>query len=406
MISSLSLPRILRVGGGAVGELGDVVAELGLRRPLLVTDAFLAGTGAAERLMATLGDAGARPRLFVGTVPDPTTDSLGAGLTVLREHGADSVIGFGGGSPVDTAKALGLLGVQGGRMRDYKAPHTNLGPALPVIAVPTTAGSGSEATQFTIITDSATDEKMLCSGPAFLPVAAVVDFELTLSMPSRLTADTGIDALTHAVEAYVSRKSNPFSDSLALNAIRAIGQHLRRVYAYGADTEAREAMMPAATQAGIVFSNSSVALVHGMSRPIGAHFHVAHGLSNAMLFPAVTAFSVPAAESRYADCARALGAATDGDSDAMAADRLVEALRALCKDLEVPTPKPTASTRTTGSACRPSWPSRRSRPDPPPTTPSYPPRTRSRTSTRRSTPDTRRVRNVMAATARFIRTTR
>ncbi|KUM68105.1 iron-containing alcohol dehydrogenase [Streptomyces griseorubiginosus] len=339
MVASLSLPRILRVGGGAVGALGDVVAGLGLRRPLLVTDAFLSGTGAAQRLMATLGDAGLQPCLFAGTVPDPTTDSLGAGLTVLREHGADSVIGFGGGSPVDTAKALALLGVRGGRMRDYKAPHTNFGPALPVIAVPTTAGSGSEATQFTIVTDSATNEKMLCSGPAFLPVAAVVDFELTLSMPARLTADTGVDALTHAVEAYVSRRANPFSDGLALTAIRTIGRHLRRVYADGADTEAREAMMLAATQAGIAFSNSSVALVHGMSRPIGAHFHIAHGLSNAMLFPAVTAFSVPAAESRYADCARALEAATDGDSDAVAAAKFVEALRALCVDLEVPTPQ-------------------------------------------------------------------
>ncbi|MCX5188113.1 iron-containing alcohol dehydrogenase [Streptomyces sp. NBC_00268] len=339
MVASLSLPRILRVGGGAVGELGDVVAGLGLHRPLLVTDAFLAGTGVAERLMSTLRDAGLQPCLFAGTVPDPTTDSLETGLAVLREHGADSVIGFGGGSPMDTAKALGLLGVQGGRMRDYKAPHTSLGPALPVIAVPTTAGSGSEATQFTVITDSATDEKMLCPGPAFLPLAAVVDFELTLSMPSRLTADTGVDALTHAVEAYVSRRAKPFSDGLALTAIRSIGRYLRRVYADRGDIEAREAMMLAATQAGIAFSNSSVALVHGMSRPIGAHFHVAHGLSNAMLFPAVTAFSVPAAESRYADCARALGAATDGDSDAVAAGRFVEALRALCKDLEVPTPQ-------------------------------------------------------------------
>ncbi|MEU6196566.1 iron-containing alcohol dehydrogenase [Streptomyces sp. NPDC047061] len=339
MITSLSLPRILRVGRGAVGELGDVVTGLDLRRPLLVTDAFLAGTGAAERLMTTLREAGLQPRLFAETVPDPTTDSLGAGLDVLREHEADSVIGFGGGSPMDTAKALGLLGVQGGRMRDYKAPRANLGPALPVIAVPTTAGSGSEATQFTVITDSATDEKMLCTGPAFLPVAAVVDFELTLSMPARLTADTGVDALTHAVEAYVSRKANPFSDGLALNAIRTIGRHIRRAYADGEDIEAREAMMLAATQAGIAFSNSSVALVHGMSRPIGAHFHVAHGLSNAMLFPAVTAFSVRAAESRYADCARALGAADDSDDDAGAAGKFVAALRALCADLEVPTPQ-------------------------------------------------------------------
>ncbi|MEV7775072.1 iron-containing alcohol dehydrogenase [Kitasatospora sp. NPDC086791] len=339
MVASLALPRILRVGSGAAEELGDVLAGLGLSRPLLVTDAFLVGTGAAERLTATLLKAGLHPRVFSDTVPDPTTASLTAGLEALREHEADSVVGFGGGSPMDSAKALALLGVQGGHMRDYKAPRVNRGPALPVIAVPTTAGSGSEATQVTVITDSATDEKMLCLGPAFLPLAAVVDVELTLSMPPRLTADTGIDALTHAVEAYVSRKANPFSDSLALTAIGSIGRHLRRAYEDGSDLRAREAMMLAATQAGMAFSNSSVALVHGMSRPIGAHFHVAHGLSNAMLFPAVTAFSVHAAPGRYADCARALGAATAADSDEAAADRLVEALRDLCRDLEVPTPR-------------------------------------------------------------------
>ncbi|MER7772299.1 iron-containing alcohol dehydrogenase [Kitasatospora sp. NPDC096140] len=339
MVASLSLPRILRVGPGAAEELGDVILGLGLNRPLVVTDAFLVGTGAAERLTATLHKAGLHPRVFSDTVPDPTTASLAAGVKALDEHEADSVIGFGGGSPMDTAKALALLGVQGGHMRDFKAPRVNVGPALPVIAVPTTAGSGSEATQFTIITDSATDEKMLCLGPAFLPLAAVVDVELTMSMPPRLTADTGIDALTHAVEAYVSRKANPFSDSLALTAIGTIGRHLRRAYADGSDAVAREAMMLAATQAGIAFSNSSVALVHGMSRPIGAHFHVAHGLSNAMLFPAVTAFSVSAAPGRYADCARALGAATAADSDDAAADKLVDALRVLCRDLEVPTPR-------------------------------------------------------------------
>ncbi|MFE7117373.1 iron-containing alcohol dehydrogenase [Streptomyces sp. NPDC057654] len=338
MTANLSLPRIMRIGRGAADELGEVAKGLGLSRPLIVTDAFLAGTGAAGQLAQTLKKAGLHPLVFSGTVPDPTTDSLAPGVQALREHRADSVIGFGGGSPMDTAKALALLGVRGGHMREYKAPRVNLGPALPVIAVPTTAGSGSEATQFTIVTDSASDEKMLCAGPAFLPLAAVVDVELTLSMPPRLTADTGIDALTHAVEAYVSRKANPFADSLALTAIGTIGRHLRRAYADGGDAEAREAMMLAATQAGIAFSNSSVALVHGMSRPIGAHFHVAHGLSNAMLFPAVTAFSVDAAPGRYADCARALGAATGEDGDASAAARLVQALRDLCTDLEVPTP--------------------------------------------------------------------
>ncbi|MEU1305773.1 iron-containing alcohol dehydrogenase [Streptomyces shenzhenensis] len=339
MVASLSLPRIMRVGRGAADELGDVITGLGLSRPLLVTDGYLAGTGAAEHLSATLKNAGLYPRLFSETVPDPTTDSLIAGLKALHDHEADVVIGFGGGSPMDTAKALALLGLQGGHMRDYKAPRINLGPALPVIAVPTTAGSGSEATQFTVITDSTTDEKMLCQGPAFLPLAAVVDVELTMSMPPRLTADTGIDALTHAVEAYVSRKANSFSDSLALAAIGTIGRNLRRAYTDGGNAQAREAMMLAATQAGIAFSNSSVALVHGMSRPIGAHFHVAHGLSNAMLFPAVTAFSAHGAPDRYADCARALGAATAADSDNAATDKLVDALRSLCRDLKVPTPR-------------------------------------------------------------------
>ncbi|MFV9427119.1 iron-containing alcohol dehydrogenase [Rhodococcus aetherivorans] len=329
----------MRVGGGAVDEIGEVVAGLGLARPLVVTDKFLVGTGAVDRMVAQLEAAGLQPAVFAETVPDPTTASLEAGVAAVAEHDADCVIGFGGGSPMDTAKALGLLARQGGHMRDYKAPRDNIGPALPVIAVPTTAGSGSEATQFTVISDSETDEKMLCPGLAFLPVAAIVDYRLTLTMPPRLTADTGVDALTHAIEAYVSRKANPFSDSLALVAIGTIGQVLRRVYADGQDAEARERMMLAATQAGIAFSNSSVALVHGMSRPIGAHFHVAHGLSNAMLFPAVTEFSVDAAESRYADCARALGATSADASDATAAADLVVALKELCRDVEVPTPK-------------------------------------------------------------------
>lgn len=173
--------------------------------------------------------AGLTPTVFSETVPDPTTDSLDAGLAALKAGECDVVVGLGGGSPMDTAKALALLAVQGGDMSRYKAPARNDGPALPIIAVPTTAGSGSEATQFTVITDTRSDEKMLCAGPAFLPVAAVIDYELTLSMPARLTADTGVDALTHAVEAYVSKKANPFSDALCLSAITTIGKCLRRV---------------------------------------------------------------------------------------------------------------------------------------------------------------------------------
>ncbi|MCW2644568.1 MAG: alcohol dehydrogenase [Pseudonocardiales bacterium] len=339
MVSTFAHPRQMRIGGGARFELAGVIADLGASRPLLVTDNFLESNGSASELLDLMARAGLHPAIWSGTIPDPTTESLGAGLKAVAEHRADLVIGFGGGSPMDTAKAIALLAVRGGSMREYKAPIRNEGPALPIVAIPTTAGSGSEATQFTIITDSASDEKMLCTGPAFLPVAAVIDFELTVSMPPRLTADTGLDALTHAVEAYVSRKANRFSDGLCLTAITSIGQNLRRAYADGADYHAREAMMLASTQAGIAFSNSSVALVHGMSRPIGAHFHVAHGLSNAMLFPLVTRFSISAAESRYADCARALGCATAADDDAHAAQNLAAELETLCRDLSVPTPQ-------------------------------------------------------------------
>jgi alcohol dehydrogenase class IV len=337
-IAPIALPRILRIGGGASKQLAEVLDALGLSRPLIVTDAWLLRSGRVDELTGLLAAAGISARVFADTVPDPTTVSIDRGVTFLKQGRHDCVVGFGGGSPLDSAKAIALLAAHGGAMADYKAPHVQDIPGLPVIAIPTTAGTGSEATRFTIITDDATDEKMLCPGLAYLPVAALVDYELTFTKPKRLTADTGIDSLTHAIEAYVSRRANPFSDGMALLAMRAIAPNLRRVCADPMDTAAREAMMLGATQAGMAFSNSSVALVHGMSRPIGAHFHVPHGLSNAMLLPTVTAWSAPAALPRYADCARAMGVAEDAEGDQAAVARLVEELAALNRELEVPGP--------------------------------------------------------------------
>ncbi|WP_045824341.1 iron-containing alcohol dehydrogenase [Williamsia herbipolensis] len=337
-VAAIALPRLAYIGAGALDRLGSVVETLGVQRPVVVTDSFMVTAGVAQRVLDLLTDAGTTPTLFDGTVPDPTTASLAPGLEAVRAADADAVIGLGGGSPMDTAKALSVLFAHGGTMGDYRAPGPYTGPALPIIAIPTTAGSGSEATQFTVITDSDTDEKMLCPGLSFLPIATIVDVDLTMSMPARLSADTGVDALTHAIEAYVSRKANPFSDGLALAAMRTVAGALRRVYADGSDREARAAMMVASTQAGMAFSNASVALVHGMSRPIGGHFHVAHGLSNAMLLPAVTRFSVDAALDRYADCARAMRVVGDGADDRTAAHALVDELTRLCADVEVPTP--------------------------------------------------------------------
>ncbi|EHM01828.1 putative alcohol dehydrogenase [Acetobacteraceae bacterium AT-5844] len=339
MIAPIALPRILRIGGGALQETAEVLALLGLSRPLIVTDPMMVKFGLAERLQDVLRRAGITAAMFSDTVPEPDSDAVDRARQAVLAGDYDCLIGLGGGSPIDTAKAVAVLAREGGEMRDYKAPRQYSGPALPVIGIPTTAGTGSEATRFTVVTDSATHEKMLCIGQSFLPVAAIADYELTLSKPPRLTADTGVDALTHAIEAYVSRRANPFSDGFALSAMRAIAGNLRRAYMDGSDRAAREALMLGATQAGIAFSNSSVALVHGMSRPIGAHFHVPHGLSNAMLLPVVTAYSAPAAEQRYADCARAMGVPGAEGSDAAAVAALLEELHRLNVDLAVPSPR-------------------------------------------------------------------
>lgn len=338
MTHQAALPRILRIGEGASTELGSLLSSLGLSRPFIVTDRFLHDSGKVQHLVACLGKAGMSARVFADTVPEPTVASIEAALAELTEGNHDCVVGFGGGSPMDSAKAIAVLARHGGHCRDYKAPHLQDDPGLPIIAIPTTAGTGSEATRFTIVTDEANDEKMLCAGLAYLPTAALVDYELTLTMPPRLTADTGIDALTHAIEAYVSRRANPFSDSCALSAMRALAPNLRKVFADPHDRAAREAMMFGATMAGIAFSNSSVALVHGMSRPIGAHFHVPHGLSNAMLLPAVTEWSAPSALGRYADCARAMGIAGVDEGDQGAVGRLVEDITRLNDELQVPSP--------------------------------------------------------------------
>ena len=339
MAYALALPRIMRVGAGASRELADLLSGLGLSAPLIVTDPYLAGTDHLRQLIEDLRAAGAEPGLFSETVQEPTVQSIERALEVVRQASYDCIVGFGGGSPIDSAKAIAVLASHGGTIRDYRTPHVQDVPGLPVIAIPTTAGTGSEATRFTIITDESCDEKMLCVGLAYLPVAALIDYELTMTMPPRLTADTGIDALTHAIEAYVSRKANRTSDMFALSAMRSIAPNLRRVWNDPQDRAAREALMLGATDAGIAFSNSSVALVHGMSRPIGAHFHVPHGLSNAMLLPAITAFSVPAAAERYAACARMMGVASDQEGDQSAAARLVEELQALNRDLDVPSPE-------------------------------------------------------------------
>ena len=335
--TQIILPRILQIGGGASAELASVLGSLDCQLPLIVTDEMMVKLGYVERIRDQLSASGIKSDVFDQTMPEPTVASIQAGVDMVRYGGYDCLVAIGGGSPIDSAKAMAVVGKFGGQMRDYKVPRIVDELGLPLIAIPTTAGTGSEATRFTIISDEQTDEKMLCLGKGFMPIAALVDYELTMSLPPRTTADTGIDALTHAIEAYVSKKANPFSDAQALAAMRLISPNLRKVYHDGSNIEAREQIMLGATLAGIAFSNASVALVHGMSRPIGAFFHVPHGLSNAMLLPSVTEFSIAGAPERYAQCAHEMGI-VDSKLDVPASNRaLLQELSALNVDLGVPT---------------------------------------------------------------------
>jgi alcohol dehydrogenase class IV len=315
---SLVAPRKLLIGGGSLAKLPALLAEFGLSRPLVVTDPWMVSSGLIDRVLAPLASANMTAHVFSDTVADPTDTVVKAGVAVLKGGHFDCLVGFGGGSPMDTAKAMAILAAArpGQVMRDFKVPAAADRAALPVICIPTTAGTGSEATRFTIVTDTAHDEKMLIMGLGALPLAALVDYELTFSVPARITADTGIDSLTHALEAYVSTKANSISDLYAAAAMRLIAANLRTAHAEPRNATARAAMMEGATLAGLAFSNSSVALVHGMSRPLGAHFHVPHGLSNAMLLPAVTRFGLEAGLARYAEAARIMGIAPAETPDA------------------------------------------------------------------------------------------
>ncbi len=266
---------------------------------------------------------------FSDTVPDPTTDAVDAGVRAFLEGNHDGIWSAWAAEVQSTPpRPSACWPRMAGTRATTRFPTPIPKASPPHIAIPATAGTGSEVTRFTVITDSARDEKMLIAGASLIPSAAVLDYELNLCRcrPASSPADTGTDALTHCIEAYVSRKANRFTDTIALAAMKTIWAELPRAYREPDNRAAREAMMQAATFAGIAFSNASVALVHGMSRPLGVFFHVPHGLSNAMLLPAVTAFSVASAADRYADCARAMGIATGSDSTKAAVARLIEAL--------------------------------------------------------------------------------
>ena len=333
----ICVPRFLQIGKGSLDRVPDILARIGnASRPLIVTDRVMVNHGMADRVRDRLAGRKIQCGIFDGVIPDPTDEIVHAGIAALEAGGHDCVIGLGGGSPLDTAKAIAVMARHRRDLLHYRPPREFDTPGLPMIAIPTTAGTGSEVTHHTVIVHMATREKISCRGEAFVPTAAIVDYELTLSKPKRLIADNALDTLTHAIESYVSRKRTVFSDRMALDCMRLVGAHVERAYDDTGNAEAREHLMLAATLGGLAFSNASICLVHAMSRPLGSLFHVPHGMSNAMLLPTVTEFSAGALPDRYADCGRAIGLAGPGDDDALAVRKLIDGLHAYNTRMEVP----------------------------------------------------------------------
>ncbi len=330
------VPPAVHFGENAVAEAGAEALRLGGSKALIVTDKIIMGTGLVQPVIDSLNKACVKTEVFDGVDAEPTLGHVEQGLSRLSETGCDILVAVGGGSPIDAAKAVAVMSTNPGRIQDYMGLGKVTKPGVPLIAVPTTAGTGSEATVYTIITDTEKSVKMLIGSPFLMPSAALVDPLLTLKMPRGVTAATGLDALIHAIEAYVSVKAQPLSDVMALSAIRLLSEYLPQAWANPDNVEARTQTMLGALQAGMAFSNASVALVHGMSRPIGANFHVAHGISNAALLGVVMEFSLMGAPKRYADIARAMGLAVDNLGAMDAAKRGAEAVKNMVEQMKIP----------------------------------------------------------------------
>ena len=329
------MPPTILSGPDSLSAAGDQIC-LG-KKALVVTGKIVARQACTQTLLQLLSDKGVDYEVFSDIPGEPTDLMVQAGLEAYQAARCDFMIAVGGGSPMDLMKAVAVRLKYPTRTLGSFMGQVIPGPFVPMVAIPTTAGTGSEATMFTVITDTSTDVKMLLKGPALIPAVAVVDPAFSVSAPPSVTASTGLDALTHAVESYTSRLAQPLTDTLAVSAVKRIMVNLPRAWRDGQDLEARGQMALAALEAGVCITNASVTLVHGMSRPIGALFHVPHGLSNAMLLPDCLEFALEGALERFADLGRATGVAGPCQDDASAARAFLTSVRDLCAICQVPT---------------------------------------------------------------------
>jgi alcohol dehydrogenase class IV len=328
-------PANLTFGPGALAKLPDLVAGFG-PRAVVVSDPGVAKAGILPRVLSLLTEAGIAAEPFTDVEANPSVETVNATMDRFRRTRASFVIGAGGGSAMDVAKVVGVLGGHGGGVHDYEGVGKVPGPGIPVVAIPTTAGTGSEVTIFSVITDRERRFKMTVGSPHIVPQVALCDPDLTVSMPPALTAATGMDALTHAIESFINTAHNPIASALALEAIRRIGRSLRAAYANGADRQARTEMLLASTMAAMAFSRTRLGNVHAMSHPIGAHYDVPHGVANAVLLPYVMEWNLMACYETYPAVAAALGEPVDGVPRRAAAAAAVDAVRALARDVQIP----------------------------------------------------------------------
>ncbi|MDO5485835.1 MAG: iron-containing alcohol dehydrogenase, partial [Sarcina sp.] len=307
------------------------------KKALIVTDPFMIQFGNVAKLEDMLKSHNAPYAIFSDITGEPTDKMVEAGLKMYADEGCDYLIALGGGSCIDTMKAIAVVAAGGGAITDYMGRSIEEDVA-PMVAIPTTAGTGSEATRVTIIADTVNQVKMMLIGSSIVPPVAVIDPQFTMTAPPSVTANTGLDALCHCMEAYTSRRAQPLTDTFALSAVKRIVANLSTCYHDGKNVEARAQMSIAALEAGIAFTNASVTIIHGMSRPIGALFHVPHGTSNAMLIKVCLPFMLTGCYDRFADLGRAIGVAADDDDDKTAAEKFQAKVMAMVDEMGIPTP--------------------------------------------------------------------
>lgn len=336
MSSTFFIPAVNMMGIGSLDEAMGAIKNHGFRKALIVTDAGLAKAGVADRVSQLLAQQDIESVLYDGAKPNPTVSNVENGLTLLKSSACDFVISLGGGSPHDCAKGIALCAANGGHISEYEGVDRSARPQLPLVAINTTAGTASEMTRFCIITDEARHVKMAIVDRNVTPLLSVNDPSLMAAMPKGLTAATGMDALTHAVEAYVSTAATPITDACALKAVELISANLRNAVANGSDMTARENMAYAQFLAGMAFNNASLGYVHAMAHQLGGFYDLPHGVCNAVLLPHVESFNASVCPERLRDVAKSMGVNVQGMSPEQGAQAALAAIRTLSKDIGIP----------------------------------------------------------------------